>query len=186
MNTFNRVFTIVTAFLVVTSALCLLLMATRLAPVRWSESLLALVLQADPAVRTRTMAACSVILATGLFLLFLELRPDPRRKWLTLKQDAMGQVTVSLSGVEDLVRREAICIPGVVDATPRVSEGQDGLHILGRVAVTPDVSIPALSSALQERIKGVVERHLGRLVTEVQVDAYLAQMSRPRKTRRVA
>ncbi|MCU1276364.1 MAG: hypothetical protein JWO48_3795 [Bryobacterales bacterium] len=175
------------AFHAVVAAACLLLVAGRLAPARWSENLLALVRQSDPAVRIWTVVACSVIVVVGLLLLFLELRPDPRRgKWLVLKQDGSGQVTVSLSGVEDLVRREAICVPGVVDVSSRVSEAQDGLHILGRVAVAPDASIPDLSSALQERIKDVVEHHLGLSVTEVQVDVQLARLDLRRKTSRVA
>jgi hypothetical protein len=69
---------------------------------------------------------------------------------------------------------------------PCASEAPDGLHILGHVAVTPDASIPELSRALKARIKGVVEHRLGREVTEVHVDAQLAQMNRHRKRRRVA
>src|SRR5262245_10729034 len=147
MNVFNRVLVTVIALLAIASAVCLLLMTSQLAPASWSDNLLALAWQSDPVVRNWTMTVCFVTIAIGLLLLVLELRSALRRRRLLLKDDGLGQVTVSLRGVEDLVRREAIRLPGIVNVSSRVSEAEDGLHILERVAVAPEANIPEVSNA---------------------------------------
>ena len=44
-----------------------------------------------------------------------------------------------------------------------------------RVAVEPTADLPALTAALQERVKAALEHSVGRPVAEVRVDAHVPE-----------
>jgi uncharacterized alkaline shock family protein YloU len=88
--------------------------------------------------------------------------------------------------VRELVDREAGRVVGVMEVRSRVEEDPAGLRILCRVSVDPTLSVPEMTQELQERVKAVVEHHLGRPVAEVSVDAQAAPLvSNRRAGRRV-
>jgi len=183
VNIFNRVLAILFGLLIVAGATYLLLVVGGwVSPEQfsqWSPNIVAFFQKSDTLVRIGSAVGCVFFALVGLLLLFLELRPDPHgSKRLLLKQDALGSVTVAVSGVEELVSREAGRIEGVMEVTSRIKEAKDGLHILGLISVAPEASVPDLAQEFQERIKAAVQRYVGRAVTEVRVDAQLAPLNR--------
>jgi uncharacterized alkaline shock family protein YloU len=73
----------------------------------------------------------------------------------------------------------------VMEVRSRVEEDPAGLRILCRVSVDPNANVPEVTQDLQQRLKAVVEHHLGRPVAEVSVDAQVAPLVSDRRGRRV-
>ncbi len=190
MNVFNRALLIVLALAVLIATTAVLITTlgwlepAQLAPAGWLRERLEPFAALDAADQRWTVAGCLALVILGLLLLYLEVRPPPPgERRLLLKEDGLGRVTVARDGVQELARREAGRVPGVMEARAKVEEERDGLRILGRLSVHPDVSLPALSQEVQERVKSAVEHHLGRPVATVKLDTQLAPLDGRRRVR---
>jgi hypothetical protein len=193
MGIFNRLLIILLDLLLLVAAGAVLLTALgltrpeQLEPTPWWVDRLVPFTQLDPTSWSWAVGISSVLLLVGLLLLVLELRPGPREApRITLKQDGLGHVTVARDGVRELVDREAGRVAGVMEVRSHVEEDPAGLRIRCRLSVDPTGSVPAMTQELQERLKAVVEHHLGRPVSEVSVDTQVAPLvSNQRAGRRV-
>ena len=143
------------------------LAATGVGP--WLSSFAAM----EPNATLVTTAVALVVILIGLVLLIAELRPERQVRTLTIRQDGLGSVTVRLASVRDLVTYTAGQIPTVLQVQPDITTTSRGLQIRCRAALSPEASIPQVSSQLQGRIKEAVEQHLGMKVAEVAVQAQL-------------
>ena len=72
-----------------------------------------------------------------------------------------GQVTISLSAVEDLIRRLAVIIPEVKELRPNVVANKKGIIVQMRVVLRSEANIPELTSRLQELTKSKIQEVLG-------------------------
>ena len=72
-----------------------------------------------------------------------------------------GQVTISLSAVEDLIRRLAGIIPEVKELRPNVVANKKGIVVEMRVVLRSEANIPELTSRLQELTKSRIQEVLG-------------------------
>jgi hypothetical protein len=153
----------------------------------WFADRLVTFTQLDPTNRSLTLGVCLALIVVALLLLFLELRHGPRGvRQITLKEDALGRVTVALDEVRQLADHEAGRVPGVTRARSHVETEPPGLSISCRVSVDPASSIPDMTDELRKRLKAAVEHHLGLAVTQVSVDAQVPPMATNRRHRRVA
>lgn len=178
MHLFNRLLIILLALGLVVAAGAVLLVVLglvppeALAPGPWFVDRLTPFARLDPAAQGWAVGAGLGLGLLGLLLLLLELRPGPREEpRLTLKRDGLGTVTVTRSGVQKVIEREAGRVGGVTEVRARLRESERGLHVFCRVAVDPAAAIPALTEELQAHVKAAVEHAVGRPVAEVRVDA---------------
>lgn len=74
---------------------------------------------------------------------------------------ASGQVTISLSAVEDLIRRLAGVIPEVKELRPDVVANKKGILVDMRVVLRSEANIPELTSRLQDITKNKIQEVLG-------------------------
>jgi hypothetical protein len=72
-----------------------------------------------------------------------------------------GQVTISLSAVEDLIRRLAGIIPEVKELRPNVVANKKGIIVQMRVVLNSEANIPDLTSRLQDITKSKIQEVLG-------------------------
>lgn len=72
-----------------------------------------------------------------------------------------GQVTISLSAVEDLIRRIAGIIPEVKELRPNVVANKKGIIVEMRVVLRSEANIPELTSRLQDITKSKIQEVLG-------------------------
>lgn len=84
-------------------------------------------------------------------------------------ETALGDVRISLSAVENLVRRVARGIKGVRDVKAEVVQEQGSLVAEIRGTLSPDVSIPDVSAEIQSAVRSQVQRVVGVEVTEVRI-----------------
>jgi hypothetical protein len=184
MNLFNRVLIILlaTALVAASGAALLVILGVAspeaMAPSPWFLDRLAPLAALDPAARAWALGVACGLMLLGLLLVVLELRPGPREEpRLTLKQDGLGTVTVTRSGLRKVVEREAGRVAGVTGVRAQVQEGPRGLRVACRVAVDPAADLVALTATLQAAVKAAVEHAVGRVVAEVQVDAQVEPLA---------
>jgi len=72
-----------------------------------------------------------------------------------------GRVSISLSAVEDLVRRLLQKIPEIKEVRPNIIATKRGLEIESRLILKTDVNIPEMTAKLQDLIKSRVQDVLG-------------------------
>lgn len=114
-----------------------------------------------------------VVGLTGLLLIFVsisfaQLILGRMQKEKTIAfNNPSGRVSVSLSAVEDLVRRLALQLNECKDVRPDVVVNKKGIHIDLRIILRSGTNIPDLTLRLQELIKSKVQEILG---VEEQID----------------
>lgn len=72
-----------------------------------------------------------------------------------------GQVSISLTALEDLIRRLSINALGVKEIRPNIIATKKGLRIEIRLILKADVNIPDLTGHLQESIKQKIQDVIG-------------------------
>ena len=95
-------------------------------------------------------------------------------------------MTITRSGVRQIVDRAAGQVAGVTEVRSRLEESAGGLSVHCRVAVDPAASISTLTQELQERVKAAVEHAIGLTVSEVGVDTQVEPLTGARRVTRVA
>lgn len=72
-----------------------------------------------------------------------------------------GQVTISLSAIEDFIRKALKQLPEVKELRPNVRAGKKGITILTRVTLFSDINIPEITEKIQNIVKTNVQDMLG-------------------------
>lgn len=76
-------------------------------------------------------------------------------------ENADGQVTVSLSAIEDFIRRLTIRLPEVKELKPDVLARKKQINIFLRATLWSDANIPQASERIQALVRGRVHTMLG-------------------------
>ncbi len=72
-----------------------------------------------------------------------------------------GQVTISLSAIEDFIKRALKQLPEVKELRPSVRASKKGITIINRVTLFSDISIPETTEKIQNLVKSRVQDMLG-------------------------
>lgn len=72
-----------------------------------------------------------------------------------------GRVTVSLTALEDLIRRVISKVPEVREARSSISAGKKGFVIKSRLVLNTEVNIPEMTARVQEIVKRKVQDTIG-------------------------
>jgi hypothetical protein len=94
-----------------------------------------------------------------------------------------GQVTISLSAVEDLIRRLAGVIPEIKELRPNVVANKKGIIADMRIVLRAEANIPELTSRLQDITKSKIQEILG-LEEQVIIRIHVAKISHDQKEMR--
>ena len=94
-----------------------------------------------------------------------------------------GQVTISLSAVEDLIRRLAGVIPEVKELRPNVVANKKGIIVDMRIILRSEANIPELTSRLQDITKSKIQEILG-LEEQVIIRIHVAKITHDEKDSR--
>ncbi|MFH1655538.1 MAG: alkaline shock response membrane anchor protein AmaP [Candidatus Omnitrophota bacterium] len=118
---------------------------------------------------------------TGLLLIFISLSfarlmlgKIQKEKTIAFNNPS-GQVSVSLSAVEDLVRRLSLQMNECKDVRPDVIVNKKGILIDLRIVLRSETNIPDLTLRLQELIKSKVQEILG-VEEEIRVRIHISKI----------
>ena len=95
-----------------------------------------------------------------------------------------GQVTISLSAVEDLIRRLAGIIPEVKELRPNAVANKKGIIVEMRVVLRSEANIPELTSRLQDITKSKIQEVLG-VDEQIIIRIHVAKIAHRSEERRV-
>lgn len=76
-------------------------------------------------------------------------------------QNPDGEVTISLSAVEDYIHKIAKSIPGIKDVRSHVSSGKKGINVITDVSISASTNIPEVTERIQMEVKNKVQSMLG-------------------------
>jgi len=105
------------------------------------------------------VVAASMLLSLG-FARIIYGRQEQER--IITFDNPLGRVTISLSALEDLVRRLAVSSPQIKEIRPDVISTKRGLKVNARLVLRSDVNIAELTADLQDLIKRKIQEVLGR------------------------
>ena len=91
--------------------------------------------------------------------------------------------SVSLTAMEDLVRRAISMVPEVKDVRSSITAGKKGLSINSRLVLNADVNIPEMTSRLQDLVKRKIQDTIGIEETVV-VRVHIVKITPEGKARR--
>jgi uncharacterized alkaline shock family protein YloU len=76
-------------------------------------------------------------------------------------ENPSGQVTISLSAIEDFIRRTSDNLPEVKELRANVTAGKKGINIINRAVIYSDSNIPEVTEKIQSMLKNKIQEMLG-------------------------
>ncbi|MFH0839439.1 MAG: alkaline shock response membrane anchor protein AmaP [Candidatus Omnitrophota bacterium] len=76
-------------------------------------------------------------------------------------ENPSGQVTVSLSAIEDFIRRTSDHMPEVKELRANVTAGKKGINVINRAVIYSDTNIPEVTEKIQGMLKNKIQEMLG-------------------------
>jgi len=117
-------------------------------------------LQESLSYRLAIMLSGFLLILIGIFFAQLIMGRFQREKTIAFNT-GFGEVTISLSAVEDLIRRLVGVIPEVKELRPDVVATKKGIFVDLRVILKSETNIPELTSRLQEITRSKIQEVLG-------------------------
>jgi len=111
-----------------------------------------------------------------------------RREKTIAFDNPSGRVTISLSAIEDFIRRTATYISEVKELRPNVTANKKGIHVINRVVIYSDANIPDTTEKMQSILKNKIQEMLGIEETiniKVHIAKIVARDAKENKTPKV-
>ncbi len=108
-----------------------------------------------------------LFLSLKFFLQALSRPASPERA--LVKETKIGQISVSLNALENMSYRVANQVKGVQDIKPKVAYYPEGIKVLIKVVLSPDVSVPEVTDEIQAKVKNYIFEHVGINVAVVKI-----------------
>ena len=118
--------------------------------------------------RIAVFAVALVFFALSITFLLSGVRSSKDKKAVS-KHTSIGEIRISLNSIENIAINASKKTNGVRDSKTMVRKTDDGVEIEIRVVVMPDMSIPAITEDVQQRVKKSVEDTAGVAVKTVKV-----------------
>ncbi|EPZ48952.1 alkaline shock response membrane anchor protein AmaP [Alicyclobacillus acidoterrestris] len=115
-----------------------------------------------------------IIVLIALRFLFYRVGRTPTTDYIALTGDH-GQIRISFETLRQLANRRGNQVRGAQEFDTRIRQGQEGVVILVRMQVLPDIDIASTSREVQTVVKEYVEQHSG--ITVEQVFVHVTELS---------
>jgi uncharacterized alkaline shock family protein YloU len=108
-----------------------------------------------------TVAVLGLIVAlAGIIGYFRGIKKIKTSKLITF-HNPDGEVTVSLSAIENYVKRVAKDIPGITDAKSVVSVNKRGINVVSHITIDAGTNIPDATERIQMIVKSKIQDMIG-------------------------
>ena len=135
----------------------------------------------DRAMRTGDLYIAAVFLTTlAVALLCFSLTSPGQPKGVVAETD-LGQVRVGMEAVDSLVRKAALSIRGVREIKTDLSVDKLGLSVNLKLLVASDLSLPELTSQVQEAVSSYIQQTVG--IAPKQVNVLVRNVAEPIRSR---
>ncbi|HHV63054.1 MAG TPA: alkaline shock response membrane anchor protein AmaP [Firmicutes bacterium] len=114
-------------------------------------------------------AIAFVALLIGIYLLELGFRTR-RGPRAIIRGTSLGDVSISLAAIENLVRRAARQVRGIREVDTFVNASPEGIEVVLSVLVAPDLNIPEICDETQARLERYIRETVGVEATRIKVN----------------
>ena len=112
----------------------------------------------------------AVIILIGIRLFWANLsKPQKKLQHVVLSENAMGQVNVAVSAVEELVNKVTGRVHGVKEVSSQMLSSPAGVGIKIQASVSPEINVPNVSAEIQNAVKEKASEIFGLAVNNVEV-----------------
>lgn len=160
MNFFRRLFNLIYALLMVLAGGIFILLSLEIYTAADIGDILSVTVYKDITVKTIVGAVGGVFVLIGMFA--------PYRMGKRLKKDRVisfsnpdGEVSVSLSAIEDYIRKIARTIHGIRDLKARVDVNKKGIDVVIAVSLSAGANIPEVTELIQMEVRSRVQSMIG-------------------------
>ncbi len=138
---------------------CLILVAFNLIPKEQLTNAINLV-YVKPNLRLVTGFTGLLLIAISLLIIQIAISKMEREKTIAF-DNPDGQVTVSLSAIEDFMKRMSRQVPEIKELKPKVIATKKGIVVDAKVTLYSEISIPNITEKIQSIVKNRVQDMLG-------------------------
>ncbi|HHX50475.1 MAG TPA: alkaline shock response membrane anchor protein AmaP [Clostridia bacterium] len=164
MKLYERVLFAIYSLIIIACSLMVLLIA-----LGWQEPLISFqALLAENQTRWLLALGAALVMLIALKLFFDGFRREPSRKAL-VESGELGQVQISVTAIEHMVKKAAMKIKGVREVKPKIRCIPEGVAVLLQVQVTPDLNIPQTTADIQNEVRDYLENTAGLKLLEAKV-----------------
>jgi len=159
MKLFNGIARFFYTLVLILLGACLILVALNFIP---KESLINVVnlIYVKPDLRLITGFTGLLLIGISLLIVQLAISRMEREKTIAF-ENPDGQVTVSLTAIEDFMKRMARQVPEIKELKPKVTATKKGVIVNAKVTLFSEISIPNITEKIQSIIKNRVQDMLG-------------------------
>jgi len=118
--------------------------------------------------RWETIGITLVFLVVSIRFLFSGIKRNNLERAI-ITETSLGQVKISLTAIENCIIKAAKEVSGIRSIKADIKKSQDGIYIIVKLKVAPDLNIPDTAKAVQEKIKQHVEKNLCTPVQEIKI-----------------
>lgn len=137
---------------------------------------------AQPNLRLVTGFAGLLLITISLLIIQFALGRLEREKTLAF-ENPDGRVTVSLTAIEDFMKRVGAQIPEIQELKPKVSATKKGVVVEAKITLFSDISIPNITEKIQSIVKNRIQDMLGieePIIVRIHINKLVAK-SEPKK-----
>lgn len=120
-----------------------------------------------------------ILIMIGIRLFWVSIWPSGNHQ-AVVHDGALGQVRIALGAIENLVEKVVAQNSGIKEVKARVMGVPQGIGIIVRATVTPDIKIPEVSDAIQQQVKERVLEVTGITVHNVRILVESISSQKPR------
>ena len=159
MNFFKRLAMVIYMLLMLAVGIMLILVSLNVvSPQRWADMISLVNENIGYQASLGTVGALLVII--GLLAPY-RLEKSLKKNRIIAFQNPDGEVTVSLSAIEEYVLKVANGVAGIKDVRSNVSANKKGINIVTNVSVAAGANIPEITEVIQSEVKNKVHGMLG-------------------------
>ena len=110
-----------------------------------------------------------VLCILALVLLFLGLQRKSNGDDVLVEKGLLGEVSMSISAIKLIIMKAVRQVDGVKETRSIVKKTPAGLAITLHMMINPELNVPALTSATQQKVKEYLENIGGLQIAEIKV-----------------
>ncbi len=110
-----------------------------------------------------------VLCILALVLLFLGLQTNSHGDNVLVEKGLLGEVSMSISAIKLIIMKAVRQVDGVKETRSIVKKTPAGLAITLHMMINPELNVPELTSATQQKVKEYLENIGGLQIAEIKV-----------------
>ncbi|HHW07770.1 MAG TPA: alkaline shock response membrane anchor protein AmaP [Clostridia bacterium] len=113
-------------------------------------------------------AVAAVVFLVAVRLLFSSFGAPPMTQ-ARVQQTGLGEVHITISALENMVKKALHNMSGVSQVRPRIKCNSEGIAVFVKVQLAPEMNIPQTTAQIQSAIQEYLETYTGMKLLEVRV-----------------